>query len=53
MMAVIEKVVATQGSGTTETEKDLSLWSLNNIYIYFLALLGPRPWHMEVPRLGI
>ena len=23
------------------------------IYFVFLAFLGPLPWHMEVPRLGV
>ena len=27
---------------------------LNKIFIfYFFVFLGPHPWHMEIPRLGI
>ena len=23
------------------------------LFFFFFALLGPHPWHMEVPRLGV
>ena len=30
-----------------------SLHILFYLFIYFLLFLGPLPWHMEVPRLGV
>ena len=27
--------------------------SLMYYYYYFFVFLGPHPWHMEVPRLGV
>ena len=23
------------------------------LFVFFLSFLGPHPWHMEVPRLGV
>ena len=29
-------------------------WELQHLFIYlFISILGPHPWHMEVPRLGV
>ena len=25
----------------------------NKCYFFFFVFLGPHPWHMEVPRLGV
>ena len=29
------------------------LFTMTFYFIYFFVLLGPQPWHMEVPRLGV
>ena len=31
------------------THKGISFF----FFFFFLAILGPHPWHMDVPRLGV
>ena len=52
-------------SGLEEAEKEVRLCDLfpfhilrrcgqaTTLRLFFFSFLGPRPWHMEVPRLGV
>ena len=41
------------GSVRNSLKKSIIIIIIIIVIIVFLSLLGPHPWHMEVPRIGV
>ena len=48
LQSIDQEVDASPASGTGASD-----FVFLYVFVYFLSLLGPHPWHMEVPRLGV